>query len=144
MSFLTKEQREALFEMRSAMDGFVAGVAENPAEINTHVSAIRVWKPGAYIIGDVRSYNAIPYKCVQAHDSTQNPGWTPDETPALWMQYHGTSAETARPWIAPAGAHDMYKKDEYMIWTDGKIYRCILDTTYSPDVYAAAWQVFEQ
>ena len=86
-------------------------------------------------------YEGIPYKCVQAHDSTGNSSWNPADTPALWMQYHGTSAETARPWIAPTGAHDAYKAGEYMIWTDGATYRCLSNTTYSPGDYAAAWEV---
>lgn len=140
MSYLTNEQRAALFEMRSAMDGFVAGVVEVPAEINNHMSAIRLWHEGAYTSGDVRMYEGNPYRCVQAHDSTGNPGWNPAAAPALWMQYHGTSAETARPWIAPAGAHDMYRAGEYMIWTDGAVYRCLADTAYNPDAYPQAWE----
>ena len=56
------------------------------------------------------------------------------------MEYHGTSKETARNWIVPTGAHDMYKKGEWMIWTDGSLYECLSDTTYSPVDYAAAWQ----
>ena len=34
----------------------------------------------------------------------------------------------------------MYKKGEWMIWTDGSLYECLSDTTYSPVDYAAAWQ----
>ena len=56
------------------------------------------------------------------------------------MEYHGTDKTTARNWIAPTGAHDMYKKGEWMIWTDGSLYECLSDTTYSPIDYAAAWQ----
>lgn len=140
MSYLTEAQRAQLLEMRSAMDKFVAAAAEDAAQINAHTAAIRAWKEGVYAIGDVRMYDGTPYKCVQAHDSTDDPTWTPAATPALWMQYHGTTKETARPWVAPTGAHDMYKTGEYMIWTDGTTQECLTDTAYSPDAYAQAWK----
>lgn len=133
-------KRSEAVGIRNALDILVDKIVDSPAEINDNPIAIRVWKPGAYVIGDVRSYEGIPYKCVQAHNSTGNDTWTPDATPALWMQYHGTSPETARPWIAPAGAHDMYKAGEYMIWTDGLTYHCLMDTVYSPTAYAQAWE----
>ena len=52
-----------------------------------------------------------------------------------------TSAETARAWVQPTGAHDIYRAGEYMIWTDGQVYKCLSDTAYSPGEYAAAWEV---
>ena len=136
---MTDAQRKQFFEIRKALDGLVVKIADTPAEINSNMVALRVWTPGAYVVGDVRLFEGNPYKCVQAHDSTDNPAWNPAETPALWMQYHGTTKETARPYIAPTGAHDMYLTGEWMIWTDGLAYRCVLDTSYSPAEYAAAW-----
>lgn len=140
MSYLSEAQRAQLFEMRSAMDKFIAQAAEDAGQINGHMAAIRPWKEGAYAIGDVRLYGGVPYRCVQAHDSTGNPTWTPDAAAALWMQYHGTSAESARAWVSPAGAHDMYKAGEYVIWTDGTVKKCLTDTAYSPETYPQAWE----
>ena len=136
---MTEAQRAELHAMRKALDGLVSKIVENPVEINNNMVAIRPWKPGAYTVGDVRMYNGIPYKCVQAHDSTATPDWTPESTPALWMQYHGTGAETARPWIAPTGSHDVYRAGEYMIWTDGNVYECMAQTNFSPAEYPQAW-----
>lgn len=133
---MTPEQRAEFFAIRKALDGFVEKIVENAAEINEHAAVIRAWVPGAYVVGDVRTFEGIPYKCVQAHDGA----WNPPEVPALWMQYHGTSAASARPWVHPTGTHDMYKIGEYMIWTDGAVYRCIVDTVYSPADYPAAWE----
>ena len=142
MSYLNKVQREKLFEMRKAMDARIADIVENTEKINESVSLIRPWVEGVYNIGDVRMYEGAPYKCVQAHDSTGNYTWNPN-VPALWMQYHGTTPGTARAWVAPMGAHDMYKIGEYMIWEDGKVYYCLVDTAYSPEDYSPAWQVVE-
>lgn len=140
---MTNKQRAELLEMRRAMDALVGKIAENTEEVNAYTAAVREWKPGAFAVGDVRQRLGAPYKCVQAHDSTANPTWTPEATPALWMQYHGTTPESARPWIAPTGAHDMYKAGEYMIWTDGKTYKAKMDTAYSPADYAQAWEAVE-
>lgn len=32
---------------------------------------------------------------------------------------------------------------EYMVWTDGTIKKCLRDTVYSPDEYAADWEDVE-
>lgn len=137
---MTEAQRQQLYAMRKALDGLVVRIADSAAEINEYQAAVREWKPGVFAAGDVRQRLGAPYKCVQGHDSTQNPDWTPEATPALWMQYHGTTPESARPWIEPTGAHDMYKAGEYTIWTDGKTYRAKMDTAYSPADYPQAWE----
>lgn len=136
---MNAEQRAELFAMRKALDGFVKKIADSPSEINENPAAIRRWQPGAYDTGDVRAHEGVPYRCVSAHDSADNAAWTPDTTPALWTQYHGTSKATARPWIAPTGAQDVYRAGEWMIWTDGLAWPCIADTNFSPAEYAAAW-----
>lgn len=100
---------------------------------------IEDWTEGEYAIGDVRKYNAQPKICCQTHDSTGNPTWTPDVA-SLWSPYHAKSAEYALPWIQPTGAQDIYKTNEYMIFTDNKKYKCLQDTNFSPTEYAAAWQ----
>ena len=138
---LSNGQKTKLRTLRAAMDGGVAlAAAQGAAKINAVAALVRPWKPGAYAVGDVRAEDGVPYKCVQAHDSTANPGWMPSAVPALWMQYHGTSRETARAWVAPAGAHDMYKQGEWMIYTDGVLYECLSDTAYSPDDAPSAWR----
>lgn len=137
---MTEDQRRQLYAMRKALDGLVGKIADSTAEVNEYQAAVREWQPGVFAVGDVRQRLGAPYKCVQGHDCTQNPDWTPEATPALWMQYHGTTPESARPWIAPTGAHDMYKAGEYMIWTDSKTYKAQMDTAYSPADYPQAWE----
>lgn len=137
---LTNEDKAKLMKIRALLDKYMPYILENPAEINYAAECMYDWTPAAYVVGDVRKYNEIPYKCVQAHDSSANSGWTPPTVPALWMEYHGTDKTSARNWIAPTGAHDMYKKGEWMIWTDGSLYECLSDTAYSPTELASAWK----
>lgn len=126
--------------MRKAADDLIERIADSAAQINENMGVIREWKPGNYTANvSVRMYDGDPYKCVQTHDSTSDPSWNPT-VESLWMQYHGTTRDTARPFKHPKGAHDMYLTGEYMIWTDGTIKRAKMDTIYSPDEYAQAWE----
>lgn len=106
------------------------------------------WKAGTsespidYTVGDVRTYNNQPWKCVQAHTHHGEAGWEPGAV-SMWGAYHATDETHALPWVKPTGAHDMYKAGEYMIWTDGEAYRCLSDTAYSPEEYSQAWEVVE-
>lgn len=143
MSYLNDKQIKHLFKIRAQMDARIEDIKDDVKKINESNLLIRNWTFGSHEVGEVRSYKDIPYRCVQAHTCTADQNWTPPNVPALWMQYHGTSPESARPWIQPLGAHDMYKNGEYMIWTDGKIYQCVVDTIYSPNDYMQAWNVVE-
>lgn len=29
-----------------------------------------------------------------------------------------------------------------MIWTDGRTYKCVQDTNFSPEEYAQAWEIY--
>lgn len=104
------------------------------------VKYIPEWAVGEYTVGDVRKdASGYPKICVQAHNSITNPGH--DITVAsLWAPYHAKSREYALPFVAVTGAHDIYKGNEYMIFTDTFTYKCLSDTNYSPSEYAAAWQ----
>lgn len=100
------------------------------------------WKPGKYEVGDV--YNAIgqTWEVHQSYDNSANPDIVPGDKswPVFNRPLHGKTAETARPWVAPEGAHDMYRSGEYMIFTDGELCKCLQDTNFSPDEYAQVWE----
>lgn len=141
--WMSEAQKARLKAYRGGMDAAVETARESAAAINRVAALVRLWMPGAYAVGDVRVYGGIPYRCVQAHDSTDNAAWMPPDAPALWMQYHGTTPETARAWVQPTGAQDRYLAGEYMIWTDGQMYKCLQNTDFSPAGYAQAWEVVE-
>lgn len=99
------------------------------------------WTKGDYKQGDVRTdpKTGYPYECITEHDSKSNPEWT-IENRTLWKPWHSKSILYALPWESPTGAHDMYKKGEYMIFTDKEIYECLQDTNFSPTDLSAAWK----
>lgn len=101
------------------------------------------WALGAYAVGDIRNQDGQTWECYQAHNTTTYPDIVPGN-PAwytFWRPLHGTSPQTARPWVSPTGAHDMYHVDEYMVYTDGKVYRCKQGTNFSPEEQPDAWEV---
>lgn len=92
--------------------------------------------------GDVARHpdTGYPYECMTSYNGTVQQDWTIDNR-TLWKPWHSRDPEYALPWVAPTGAHDMYKAGEYMIWTDEKVYECKQDTNFSPTEYAQAWSV---
>lgn len=71
-------------------------------------------------------YNGKLYRCVQAHTTQED--WTPDKTPALWVE---VSLEEWPEWTQPAGAHDAYKKGDKVTHNSKK---------WSSDVDANVWE----
>lgn len=103
------------------------------------------WAEGNHPTGDICNNSGQTWECYQSHDTASNPDITPDN-PAwytFWRPLHGTSPETARPFVPVQGSHDMYRAGEYAIWVDGNLYRCKQDTNFSPEDYPQAWEVVE-
>ena len=102
------------------------------------------WQSGVHSVGEVFVAKGQVWECFQAYDNSVYPDITPDNS--SWNTFnrplHGKTIKTAMPFVAPTGAHDMYKSGEYMIY-NGKIYLCVSDTVYTPDEYASAWQIQE-
>lgn len=103
------------------------------------------WVEGAYSVGDIRNANGQTWECFQTHDTASNPDITPNNSAwyTFWRPLHGNSVETARPFVPVQGSHDMYRAGEYMVYTDGEIYKCLSDTNFSPDDYVQAWEKVE-
>lgn len=102
------------------------------------------WEPGSHTAGDVFGVGGDPWECYQSYDNAVHPDIAPGNS--AWYTfnrpYHGTSRETAREFVHPTGAHDMYKTGEWSV-QGGKFTRCLSDTAYSMEEYAAAWKVEE-
>lgn len=61
----------------------------------------------AYVKGDIRQYDGLLYRCIQAHTSQSD--WTPSAAVSLWTRIADPTQEWPE-WIQPAGAHDAYAK----------------------------------
>ena len=152
MAKLKADELNALY-IPSATGSLVAFakayIQENPPQSTAMKLSVAgvydVWTPGKYEVGDIRNYAGQTWECRQAHDNATYPDITPDNAQTwanFWKPLHGTSKETARPWVKPwAGTTDMYLTGDYMVYTDGRIYKCLSDTVYSPEEYAQAWEV---
>lgn len=95
----------------------------------------------AYSVGDVRLHpeTGYPRECMTAYDGSVQQDWTIDVR-TVWKPWHSRKPEYALPWVAPTGAHDMYKSGEYMIWEDGRVKHCKENTNFSPEEYPDAWE----
>ena len=130
---------------------YVSAMTANGKEVTTDDQRIRAsglyddWTEGSYAVGDIRNAQGQTWECFQAHDTATYPDINPDNAAwyTFWRPLHGTSPETARPFVPVQGAHDLYRSGEYMVYTDGLTYRCLSDTNYSPEEYGAAWEVYQ-
>lgn len=137
----------AVHKMRTAIEYVFEKAA--PAMTNDEIISNRVmckvWEAGKHTTGEVYSTGDQIWQCIQDYDNEVYPDVIPLN--AAWnvfhKPYHGTTKATARPWVAPTGAHDIYLTGEYMIWSDGLIYECLQDTNFSPVDYQQAWKVYE-
>lgn len=100
------------------------------------------WVEGQHAVGEVYTARGQVWECIQAYDNAVYPDIVPGGT--AWGTFHrplhATTPEQARPFVAPTGAHDIYKAGEYMM-LDGVLYKCLQDTAYSPTEFAGAWEV---
>lgn len=90
-----------------------------------------VWAENISVsVNDRYQYSDKLYKCVQAH--TTQADWTPDKTPALWVE---VSLDEFPEWKQPAGAHDAYAKGD-KVKHNGKKWESTADANvWEPGVY---------
>ena len=102
------------------------------------------WEPGKHVAGDIFSVDGDIWECFQNYDNAVYPDIAPGGS--AWFTfnrpYHGTSRETARNFVHPTGAHDIYKKGEWAV-QGGKFTKANQDTAYSLAEYPQAWDEAE-
>lgn len=99
------------------------------------------WTSGSHTVGEVYNADGQTWECFQAYDNATYPDIAPGNS--AWYTFnrplHGKSRDTAREFVQPTGAHDIYKADEWCIFA-GDYWLCKNDTAYSPTDYAQAWE----
>lgn len=90
-----------------------------------------VWAENISVsVNDRYQYRDKLYKCVQAH--TTQADWTPDKTPALWVE---VSLDEFPEWRQPAGAHDAYAKGDRVKHNDKKWESTVDANVWEPGVH---------
>lgn len=102
----------------------------------------RVWKPGIPVqVGDVYSYSASLWRCVQAH--TTQGDWPPDLVPALWRKVEVIHEDEVRVWQAGMD----YAAGDVLAYPDAESvrYECLQGHTslvgWEPPNVPALWKV---
>ena len=98
-----------------------------------------MWEIGkAYAVGDRVAYVEKLYRCVQAHTSQED--WTPDVTPALWVDVAEPSVIPV--WRQPTGVQDAYNTGDKVHYptADDPVYESLIDANvWSPADYPEGW-----
>lgn len=93
-----------------------------------------------YVSGDIRRYNGLLYRCVQAHTSQAT--WTPEAAASLWTRIADPAQEWPE-WIQPTGAHNAYAKGA-KVSHNGKHWISDVDANvWEPGVYGWTEQAEE-
>ena len=135
--------RDEAIQMRKQMENtfdIAAASMTNDQAIENRVLC-KAWALGVHTVGTVRSVDGYPYKCIQSHDTAEHPDIVPGSTawPTFWIPLHGTTPETALPFVQPGYTEDRYKAGEYAIFDVG-MKKCVRDTTYTCTDDPTAWE----
>lgn len=137
---------QAAEHLRKALQMFAVSL---PDEKALEVAAVYdPWVVGkSYAVGEFLTYgvNGVGdpqlYKCISAHISQAD--WTPDKAVSLFDAI-GLDDSGYPVWSQPTGAHDAYNKGDIVNYK-GILYVSLIDgNTYSPDVYPAGWEVYNE
>ena len=126
-------KREHAYKLRELLHKASASLTDEDALDG--IELFPLWAADTAYALDVRvRYGEKLYKCVQAH--TSQAAWTPDATPALWVEV--AKPGTIPVWRQPTGAHDAYMKDDLVHYPeeDDPVYISLIDNNvYAPDQY---------
>lgn len=144
---MAKISRElAVEQLRKAIQLLINTLDEDTAlEVATVYPA---WKVNTYYAkGQIISYgtNSVGdpqlYKVITGHTSQAD--WTPDTAASLFSAF-GLDDDGYVIWAQPSGAHDAYKKGDIVNYK-GTLYESLIDgNVWSPDVYAAGWELVKE
>lgn len=99
------------------------------------------WEPGKHETGEIFLLDGAPCKVLAAYDNATHPDIVPGGT--AWgtfnIPYHGRTRQTARAWVKPNNATDIYQVGEWCVF-DGKYYVSKRGTDFSPAEYPADWE----
>lgn len=99
------------------------------------------WEAGVHKTDEIFLLGGDPWKVLAAYDNATHPDIAPGET--AWatfnIPYHGTTRQTARAWVKPNNATDIYKVGEWCVF-GGKYYVSKRGTDFSPTEYPADWE----
>lgn len=111
------------------------------ADVNENMGAFRVWRAeGDYMRGDVRidPADGVPYWAMHDNGKTAGQVHQPSVSPTVWVHCHGTSAQTARPFVAEG--HNPYNKG-HTCTENGAVFLCVQDgNVFAPSAYPSAWE----
>ena len=94
----------------------------------------------AYTLNDIRQYNGLLYRCVQAHTSQAT--WTPEDAPSLWTRIADPAQEWPE-WIQPTGAHNAYAQGAKVSHNGKHWVSNVANNVWEPGVYGWTEQAEE-
>lgn len=96
------------------------------------------WTVGvAYAVGDIVLYDAVEYRCLQAH--TGQAGWEPSVAATLWELVDPGTGDDWPDWVQPTGAHDAYNAGDQVTFNSTHWISTAANNVWAPGVYG--WEM---
>lgn len=138
LDMMRAQGRAAALDLRARavdMTGTAVIAEENKIPRYDNSKDYTSWAVGAPV-----EFEGQIYALLQPYNASYYPDTNPATVPALWRVLHTTDPLKAKAWAKPTSTSDMYLIGECMIYNQ-KTYKAVRDTVYSPDEYAADWEV---
>lgn len=139
LNLMREQGKKEALELRSRsadMTGTAIIAEESKIPLYDNSKDYTTWPVGSPCIHEGQVYGLL-----QPYNAAHYPNTNPANLPALWRVIHTTNPNKAKPFVMPSSTSDMYLKGECMLYKDGVVYRALRDTVYSPEEYAADWEV---
>lgn len=138
----TASADEVLTALFAAEPSMMQGI---PDDTLSRMAAYMVaWEIGeTYETGDLRQYERLPYRCLQAHTSTAE--WNPADAVSLWARVLSGQGDIIPVWEQPDSTNPYMTGDKvHYPDADGPIYESVIDNNiWSPEAYPQGWQLVE-
>ena len=139
---LTKMREKGAYDAQVLQNESAAGTVSE-TEIISRETAVPAFDPkkdySKWPVNSPVADDGQVWLLLQPHNASHYDG-RPSTLRALWGLAHTKDPAKAKPYVEPNGTSGMYMKDECMLWTDGKVYKSVIDNNvYTPDAYRAGW-----
>ena len=96
---------------------------------------------GEHPVGECCIHAGQAWKCIQGHNTNNNPDIEPGKSPAHWAPFHTKDPAKAKLFIQPTMAEDSYYPGECCVF-EGSTYRSVMEgaNSHSPADYPQGWE----
>ena len=140
---LNKMKEKGAYDAKVLQDEAAAGTVTE-TEIIARETAVPAFDPekdySSWPVNSPVADEGQVWLLLQPYNAAHHDG-RPATLRALWGLAHTKDPAKAKPFVEPYGTSGVYMTDDCVLWTDGKVYKSVIDNNvYTPEAYSAGWE----